>query len=375
MKTKYYIGLDVHKNSIAVAYANALDRSPATLHGKWGGSTLAAERGALKLLKKLHANKEEVLFCYEAGPTGFVLARRLLKLGYPCIVVAPSAIPKAPGEKVKTDRRDARKLATLLRGGEISGIHIPDVDDEAIRDLVRARTDASEDRARAKKQLLMFLLRNGLAYSGKTNWSQAHMNYLRGLTMPSPAQQIVLEESIIAIDSANDRILRIEQHLEAMLTSWKRAPYVRALMSFRGFDTVASMVIVSELGDLSRFHNPRQLMAYLGLVPSEASSGERRKQGGITKCGNSHARWMLIESATHNRYPPRVSERLSHRQAGQSREVRAISWRAQQRLNYRFRTLTARRLHHNKVTVAVARELIAFIWELHHQVTKELTPA
>jgi transposase len=374
MKIKYHIGLDVHKNSVVIALAKSGNREPEH-YGKWGGSTLSAERGLLKLMKKLGVSKDEIQICYEAGPTGFVLARRLIRLGYHCIVVAPSAVPKSSGEKIKTDRRDARKLARLLRAGELKGIHIPDVTDEAIRDLARARTDASEDRARAKKQLLMFLLRNGLTYSGKSNWTQAHMNYLRGLTMPSPAQQIVLEEAILAIDAANERIARLEAHMKEQLETWERKPFVKALMAFRGFDVVAAMVVISELGDLSRFKHPRQLMAYVGLVPSEGSSGEKRRQGAITKCGNSHARWMLIECASHNSYSPKVSEQLSRRQAGQSREVRAISWRAQQRLNYRFRSLSARRLNRNKVVVAVARELLAFIWELHHQVSKEVATA
>lgn len=371
MKIKYYIGLDVHKNSIVVSFANA-DGTDPQHYGKWGGSTLCAERGMLRFMKKFDITKDEIQICYEAGPTGFVLARRLIRLGYDCIVIAPSAVPKAPGERVKTDRRDARKLARLLRAGDLKGIHIPDVADEAVRDLVRARTDASDDRARAKKQLLMFLLRNGFTYTGKTNWTQAHMNYLRGLTMPSPSQQIVLEECIIAVDAGNERIARLEMHMKKQLETWDRKPYVEALMAFRGFDVVAAMIVISELGDLSRFKNPRQLMAYVGMVPSEDSSGDRRKQGGITKCGNSHARWILIECATHYRYQPAVSERLSKRQAGQSREVRAVSWRTQQRLNYRYQTLSARRLHHNKTTVAVARELLAFIWELHHIVTREI---
>ena len=371
MKIKYYIGLDVHKNSIVVSFAHASGTEPQH-YGKWGGSTLCAERGMLRFMKKFGVTKDEIQICYEAGPTGFVLARRLFRLGYHCVVVAPSAVPKSAGERVKTDRRDARKLARLLRAGDLKGINIPDVADEAIRDLVRARTDASEDRCRAKKQLLMFLLRNGYTYSGKTNWTQGHMNYLRGLTMPSPSQQIVLEESIIAVDAANERIERLEMHMKKQLETWERKPFVEALMAFRGFDVVAAMIVISELGDLSRFKNPRQLMAYVGMVPSEESSGERRRQGGITKCGNSHARWILIECATHNRNQPAVSERLSKRQTGQSREVRIISWRAQQRLNYRYRTLSARRIHHNKVTVAVARELLAFIWELHHQVAKEV---
>ena len=270
------------------------------------------------------------------------------------------------------DRRDARKLARLHRAGELEGIHIPEAADEAVRDLCRARTDASQALSRAKQQLGMFLLRNGFRYDGKTNWTQPHMNYLRRLRMPHKAQQLVVEEYIMAVDAGAERVNRIEQQMKDLLPSWNREPYVRALMAFRGYQEVAAMTEVSELGDLSRFAHPRQLMAYLGLVPSEDSSGSRRRQGGITKTGNGHARWMLVECASHYGHPPRVSPQLSARQAGQSREVRAIAWRAQNRLNYRFRRLAARGLHRNKAVAAIARELCGYLWELHRQVTLEV---
>ena len=263
---KLHIGLDVHKNSIVVATAHSEGDEPSH-YGKWGGSTLAAERGLLKLLKKFSLEKDDVKICYEAGPTGFVLARRLLRLGYDCIIVAPSAVPKKPGERIKTDKRDATKLARLLRAGELNGIHIPDAKDEAIRDVCRARTDASEALARSKQQLGMFLLRNGIHYDGKTNWTHAHMNYLRGKTLPDPAQQIVLEEYITAIDAGMERVARLVAHMEDVLETWERKPAVEALKAFRGFKTVAAMTWVSELGDLSRFNHPRSLMSYLGLVP------------------------------------------------------------------------------------------------------------
>lgn len=193
MNIKLDIGLDVHKNSIVVATA-AADGSPPQHYGKWGGTNLCSQRGLVKLCQKFGVEKHEVRIAYEAGPTGFVLARRLLQLGYHCIVVAPSEVPSKPGEKVKTDKRDARKLARLLRSGDLEGIHIPDASDEAVRDLCRARTDASEALARCKQQLAMFLLRNGSSYDGKSNWTQSHMNYLRQLRMPHAAQQLVLEE-------------------------------------------------------------------------------------------------------------------------------------------------------------------------------------
>jgi transposase len=369
-----YIGLDVHKNSVVVATAHA-DGGEPEHYGKWGGSNLCTERGLNKLLKKFDLNKEQVKICYEAGPTGFVLARRLLQLSYDCIVVAPSEVPKKPGEKVKTDRRDARKQARLLRAGELKAIHIPDPHDEAVRDLARARTDASEARRKCKQQLSMFLLRNGINYDGKTTWGPAHMNHLRRLKLADPTQNLVLEEYIMAVDAANERVARLEESMERQLDQWDAKPYVEALMAFRGFQVVAAMTIIAELGDLSRFKHPRQLMGYLGIVPGEDSSGEKRRQGAITKCGNSHARWMLIECASHYRYEAKVSQELSKRQDGQSREVKAISWRAQNRLCFRFRALSARGLNRNKVVVAIARELSAFIWELHRQVSKEIEAA
>lgn len=216
---KLYIGLGVHKNSIAVATAE-FGSCEAKTYGKWGGSNMAAENGLLKLRKKFGVDKSQIAICYEAGPTGFVLARRLLQLGYDCIVVAPTAVPQKSGDRVKTDKRDARNLARLLRAGELVGIHIPEPRDEAIRDLCRARTDASEALAKSKQQLGMFLLRNGHQYSGKAYWSQSHLNYLRSLTLPDPAHQIVLEEYIIAIDTGVERITNLEAHMKAELKDW-----------------------------------------------------------------------------------------------------------------------------------------------------------
>lgn len=368
---KLYLGLDVHKNSIVVAAALA-DGSDPQSYGKWGGSNLSAERGLLKVRKKFGVEKHEISIVYEAGPSGFVLARRLQQLGYHCIIVGPSEVPSKAGDRVKTDKRDARKLARLHRAGELNAIHIPEAQDEAVRDLCRARTDASQALSRAKQQLGMFMLRNGYRYDGKTNWTQAHMNYLRRTRMPHPAQQLVLEEYILEVDALIQRVARVEQHMKDILPTWEREPFVRALMAFRGFKEVAGMTEISELGDLSRFSHPQQLMGYLGMVPEESSSGEKRRQGGITKTGNSHARWMLIECASHYSHPPRVSPQLSARQAGQSHEVRCIAWRAQNRLNYRFKRLAARGLHRNKVVVAVARELCGFLWELHAQVAREI---
>ena len=366
---KCYIGLDVHKSSISVAYALA-DREEPIFYGKLGGSNQCLERGLRKMLKSLGLNKAEVSIVYEAGPCGFVAARRLLQLGYQVIVAAPSKIERAPGDKIKTDRRDALKLARLLRSGDLAAVHIPEVADEAIRDVCRARTDASEDARKAKQRLGAFLLRNGIHYTGKTAWTPAHMRYLRELKLPFESQHIVLEEYLLAIDRALDRVERLEKQMEQLLADWERAPFVEALTAFRGFQRVAAMTVVSEIGDFSRFEHPRQLMAFLGLVPGENSSGPRRRQGAITKCGNSHARWMLVECAHHYDKAPKVSVPLSKRQEGQSKEVKELSWRAQNRLHGRFARLAMRQLNRNKVVVAVARELCGFIWELMRLVTE-----
>lgn len=360
---KLYIGIDAHKDSNVVALAFSGQEAPA-LYGKVSAD-LDRFLAALRKIKKQHElEKDEILICYEAGPTGFVLARRLIKLGYECYVVAPSKIPSRSGDRVKTDRRDARKLARFLRAGELEGIHIPSVEDEVIRDVCRGRTDAVNELARTKKQLMGFLLRNGYRYKGQARWTEAHMRYLRELVLPEAAQKVVLEEYLQRIDFAKQQVERINEQMLQLLKTWKRRPLVEAVMGFRGFQQTAAMVIVSEIGDFTRFKHPKQLMAYLGLTPSEDSSGGRRKQGSITKCGNSHARWMLVESAEHYRKPPKVSKALSVRQEGLSREVKAVSWHAQNRLNKRSFKLAIRGMHVNKIRVAIARELSSYIWDV-----------
>lgn len=360
---KVYIGMDAHKASIVIALAFS-GRGDPEPYGKSPSDLNSFLKVLRRIMEKHSLAKEEVCLCYEAGPTGFVLARRLRELGYACEVVAPSLIPTLASDRVKTDRRDARKLAGLFRAGQLTFVHVPDGSDEVIRDVCRGRTDAVDVQTRSRQQLSAMLLRNGYNYSGETTWTEAHMRYLRELVLPDRAQKIVLEEYLQRVDASVAQVKRIENQMSELLKDWPRRNFVEALQGFRGFQLVASMVITSELGDLMRFDHPRQLMAYLGLVPSEQSSGGRRRQGAITKSGNSHVRWMLVEVAHHYRMPPKVSKELSHRQEHLSREVRAVSWRAQERLNRRFIRLTMRGLHHNKVTVAIARELTAFIWEL-----------
>jgi transposase len=324
-----------------------------------------------RIQAKYDLAKEEMRLCYEAGPTGFVLARRLRALGYETDVVAPSLTPTRSGDRIKTDPRDARKLAGLFRAGELTAVHIPEAADEVIRDVCRARTDAVDQQTRCRQQLGAFLLRNGYHYTGLSHWSEAHLRYLRELVLQDPVQKLVLEEYLQRIDSAVHQVERIEQQMGLLLEGWGRKRFVQALQGFRGFQLIGAMIVASELGDLSRFRHPRQLMAYLGLVPGEYSSGGHRRQGAITKCGNSHVRWILIEAAHHYRLPAKVSKGLTHRQEGLSREVRAVSWRAQSRLHQRHARLRMRGLHLNKITVAVARELSAFIWELARVLDQE----
>ena len=367
---KVYIGIDAHKESNVVALAFA-GRSTPEVYGKLPADIPAFIKNIRRIMSKYKLEKQDISFCYEAGPTGFVLARRLRDLRFECEVIAPSLIPTKASDRIKTDRRDARKLAGLFRAGELTYVHIPDARDEVIRDVCRARTDAVEVQKRAKQQLGAMLLRNGHRYKGLSTWNEAHMRYLRELVVPDATQKIVLEEYLQRIDTSVAQVQRFEYHMNELLNDWSRRNFVEALQGFRGFQLVASMVITSELGDLTRFEHPRQLMAYLGLVPSEHTSSDSRRQGSITKSGNTHARWMLIEAAQHYRLKPKISRILSLRQEGLSREVRAVSWRAQNRLHRRYARLALRGLHRNKVIVAVARELLAFIWELSRVVEHE----
>jgi len=357
-----YLGLDVHKDSITIAIAQAGPQGEIRLFGTITNDLHALEKALIRI-RKAHPGAHLEL-TYEAGPCGFVIARRLQQLQVPCLVAAPSLIPKQPGAPFKTDQRDARSLARLLRAGELTAVYVPDPTDEAIRDLCRARTDAVDDQRRCRLRLKSFLLRHGYRYQGKANWSQPHMRYLRELVLPHPAMKAILEEYLQGIDAAHDRVQRIELSLLARLEEWRLKPAVHALMAFRGFQLVAAMITVSELGNIHRFAHPRQLMTYLGLVSVEHSSGPRQRLGGISRCGNGHARWLLTECAEHYVLPPKVSKELSRRQQDQPRHVRALSWKAQNRLHLRFTRLLARRVQRNKVKVAVARELCGFVWAL-----------
>jgi transposase len=322
-----------------------------------------------KVLREI-GSASRTLVVYEAGPCGYGLARRLNADGYSCEVVAPARIARSPIEqRIKTDRRDALLLARESRAGNLVPVVIPDERDEAMRDLSRTREDVLAARLRAYQQLKALLLRHGLSFPCRIPWSAAHERTLSAVRLPHPAQEIAFVEYRNAVKDAHERLERITESLRVQSSQWRMLPMVQALMCLRGFDFIAAMTIVAELGDPRRFPHPSALMAYLGLVPSEFSSGKTRRQGSITKAGNQHVRRMLVEAAWTYCHSPRVSRPLQVRQEGQPQSVRDISWRAQLRLTQRFRHLRmGRKLPQNKVCVAVARELCGFIWDIARQV-------
>ena len=284
-------------------------------------------------------------------------------------MVAPSLIPKKPGDRVKTNRRDADQLARLFRAGELTGIYVPDAGDEALRDLVRGREGARVDQLKARQRLKGFLLRHGFRYAGKSSWTEKHQRYLASLVMPFPAQQIVLREYIEAIAAAGERLARLTTAVQGALPGWRMEPVVRGLMCLRGVDILTAMILIAEAGDLTRFDSPVQLMSYFGLTSCESSTGDKRVLGGITKCGNGACRRALVEAAQHARLSPRVGPPLQKRQEGQPRAVRDIAAKAQQRLHARHKVLSGHRKKGCVIVAALARELCGFVWAIACQVS------
>jgi transposase len=359
-----YIGLDVHKDSIAVA-------SVAQEHGAEViclGAISTRQCDVDQLIRKMHSKATHLIFGYEAGPCGDWLYRYFTKKGYDCWVVAPSLVPKKAGDRVKTDRRDAMQLARLMRSGDLSLVYVPQVEDEAIRDLTRVREVTIRDLKTAKLRLKAFLLRHDIRYSGRAAWGPAHLRWLSELVCPTPAQQIVFQEYVRAVNEHTDRLQRLEQELQDHVHTWRLQPVVEALQPLRGIQFTVAVTLVAELGDLTRFDNPRQLMKYLGLIPAEYSTDERRRQGAITKAGNSHARRVLVEGAWAYRYPAKVSRHPQLRLETQPKVIQDLSWKAQVRLCTRYRRLIARGKHANQVVVAVARELTGFMWAIAKEV-------
>jgi len=361
---KFFVGLDVHKDSIAVAVADA-GRAPARLVG-----TIAHDVAKLRKLLARYGQPGAVQVVYEAGPTGYGLQRSLARQGYPCQVIAPSLIPQRAGDRVKTDHRDGLRLAELARAGELRAVWIPDPADEAIRDLARAREDAVNARSQVRQQLKAFLLRHDVRYAGKTSWSKTYYRWLATLNFGPEAAQTAFTEYWQAVTSADERVARLTAALLPAITGWRFEAVVMALQALRGVDQVSAIGLVAEIGDIGRFAHPRQLMGYLGLVPSEHSSGERVARGSITKTGNAHARRLLTEAAWNYRFQARIGYRAQRRAENLPQAIRDVAWKAQLRLTGRFARLRARGVQINKVCVAVARELAGFVWAIAATQTK-----
>jgi transposase len=363
-----YGGLDVHKESIAVAYAPEERGAEGVFLGTIGTRQCDID----KLIRTLTSKATQLVFVYEAGPCGYWLYRYLPRKHLTCWVVAPSCVPKKAGDRVKTDRRDATQLARLMRAGDLTPVYVPAVEDEAIRDLTRAREDAIRALKAAKSRLKAFRLRQDIRYEGRATWGPAHLRWLAEVVCPPPAQQIVFQEYVRAVSEHQERLQRLEAELRDQVAVWHLAPVVQALQAMRGVQFTVAVTLMAELGDLSRFENPRHLMSSLGLPPREYSSGERRRQGGITTAGNTFARRALIEGAWAYRYPAKVSRHLQLRLAQLPQAIQHISWKAQVRLCKRFRHLTARGKHANQVVVAIARDMAAFIWAIAREVPMTL---
>ena len=355
-----YVGLDTHKDTIAVAIADAEGGRP-RFYGEIANTSTALS----KLLKDISPNGEVVSYCYEAGPCGYSIYRQINDLGHDCSVVAPSLIPTKPGDRVKTDRRDCENLARLHRVGELTPVWVPDQEQEAIRDLTRAREDMKHLERQARQRLCAFLLRHGQRYdSGKSKWTQAYWRWLERIKFSHRVQQTVFQEYIDSVKQQQQRVAELEQTIQGALADWSLAPVVEGLMALRGCRLITAMTVMAELGDITRFDSPRQLMKYLGLVPSESSSGRKTRRGGITKTGNGHVRRVLVEAAWCYRFAARKTAPLQRRAERTSEEVQAIAWKAQKRLSGRYQTLNRRGLLPQKTCIAIARELTGFIWAI-----------
>lgn len=356
-----FVGLDIHKNSIAIGIADAGRTTP-----RFVGTINPLPSELCKALRRQRCRPENTLLVYEAGPCGYGWARYLRKQHWKCEIAAPSRITRSVSEqRIKTDRRDALMLARQLRAGDLTYILVPDEKDEAMRDLSRSREDSCAARLRVRQQMKAMLLRHGRDYVRSSSWTLAHERHLSTVRFEHPAQEVAFNEYRAASKESCERVERITAALRECCENWRMNPVVKAVMCLKGFDFVAAVTFVAEVGDLTRFAHPRALMSYLGLVPCEYSSGATRRQGAITRCGNKHARRILIEAAWNNRFKAQVTRTLQVRQEGQPKAIREISWKAQLRLSKRWRTLgMGRKMNQNKICVAIARELAGFLWDV-----------
>lgn len=350
-----YVGLDVHKDTIAVAVAYAGREAPES----WG--TIPNTKKAIaKLVDRLYVEKKTFLLCYEAGPCGYTLYQNMTAMGMDCQVVAP---PR--NEKIKTDRRDALRLARLLRAGELVEVWVPDQEQEAVRDLCRCRADFKAQQQKLRQQLNAFVLRHGHHWpTNRKRWTQKHLEWLEMLDFPYEYQSEVRNEYIAAVRLSSTRMTDLDEKLGQALRDWSWAPLASSLMALRGFDQLSAVTLLSELGDISRFGSPNQIMGYLGLVPCVYSSGAHRRTGGVTQAGNRHARQVLVESAWCYRFPARQTAYMNRKAEEASAYAQAIAWKAQKRLCGRYRKLIKEGKNQKVVCVAIARELVGFVWDI-----------
>jgi transposase len=353
-----YVGLDDSKDQIDVAVAEVGAAGEVRRLGP-----IANTPEALRKLVRRLGPKRQLSFAYEAGPCGYGIYRELKALGVDCVVAAPSKTPKRPGDRIKSDGRDAEQLARCHRAGDLTRVWVPDPETEGMRDLTRAREDAKYAQTKARQRLKALLLRYGHRYPGRSSWTKSHFRWLAERSFEHPASQLAYEESLRAVEEAGARIARLDDQIAVQCETWSMASVVRALTAHRGVSLLTAATVVAEIGDMTRFDNPRHLMAFLGLVPSLHQTGSRCRTGRITKTGNAHVRRVLVEAAWAYRHPARRTLHLRRRLDGQSEAVQELSWRGQLRLCGRYRTLRLRGKQQNKVTTAVARELVGFLWE------------
>ncbi|MBB3452799.1 transposase [Rhizobium sp. BK313] len=358
-----FVGIDVAKLENAIAIAE-FGRDGEV---RYFGEVEASDASMRRVIQRIAAKFDRVHFCYEAGPTGYGLHRLIRSLGDGCMVVALSMIPRKPGDRVKTNRRDALALARLLRAGELTAVWVPDEGHEAMRDLVRARSAAVETLRVHRQQTRAFMLKHGRIYPRKKAWTMRYLHWLQEQQFDHPAHQIALQEMVEAVRVLKERVERLEKVIEEFLPDWSLAPVVRALQTLRGVDLVVAVTFATEVGDVTRFESPRQLMGYLGLVPGERSTGETVRRGAITKAGNGRVRHMLVESAWTYRHPPKLGVRKIYLMEHAPSRVREIAWKAQSRLTARYRLLAARGKRTTVVCTAIARELAGFMWAVARQ--------